>query len=57
MVKFKLKFKLTATCSAVCAKVNNQRSVELALWDGRSFVHAGNVTVPPNQEMPARQER
>jgi bifunctional non-homologous end joining protein LigD len=44
-----LKCKFWATCSCVVAKVNARRSVELAL-DGRSV---GNVTIPPNHEMPA----
>ena len=44
-----LKFKFWATCSCVVLRVNARRSVELELG-GRSV---GNVTIPPNHEMPA----
>ena len=48
-----LKFKFVATLSAIVAKINEQRSVELSLLKGRSLVSCGNVTIPPNQEIPA----
>jgi len=44
---FKCKF--WATCSCVVTKVNARRSVEIAL-SGRSV---GNVTIPPNHDIPA----
>jgi bifunctional non-homologous end joining protein LigD len=44
-----LKHKFWASCSCVVLKVNARRSVELELG-GRSV---GNVTIPPNREMPA----
>lgn len=47
-----LKFKFVATLSAVVAKINVQRSVELALFSGRSLVSCGNVTIPANHEIP-----
>jgi bifunctional non-homologous end joining protein LigD len=47
-----LKHKFYATCSAVVAKVNPQRSVELRLLNGAGWVPAGNVTVPPNHRVP-----
>jgi len=47
-----LKFKFVATLSAVVAKINVQRSVELALFNGRSLVSCGNVTIPANHEIP-----
>ena len=47
-----LKFKFVATVSAIVAKVNTQRSVEVSLLQGRSFVSCGNVTIPANQEIP-----
>ena len=47
-----LKFKFVATLSAVVAKINIQRSVELGLFNGRSLVSCGNVTIPANHEIP-----
>src|SRR5258706_7958035 len=37
------KFKFVATVSAVVAKINIQRSVEVSLLQGRSLVSCGNV--------------
>ena len=47
-----LKFKFVATVSAVVAKINVQRSVEISLFNGRSLVSCGNVTIPANHEIP-----
>ena len=47
-----LKFKFVTTLSAVVAKINVQRSVELGLFNGRSLVSCGNVTIPANHEIP-----
>jgi bifunctional non-homologous end joining protein LigD len=47
-----LKFKFVATASAVVAKINVQRSVEVSLFQGRSLVSCGNVTIPSNHEIP-----
>jgi ATP-dependent DNA ligase len=47
-----LKFKFVATLSAIVAKVNPQRSVEVSLFKGRSLVSCGNVTIPANHEIP-----
>jgi bifunctional non-homologous end joining protein LigD len=47
-----LKFKFVATASAVVAKINAQRSVEVSLFRGRSLVSCGNVTIPANQQIP-----
>ena len=47
-----LKFKFVATLSAVVAKINIQRSVEISLLKGRSLVSCGNVTIPANHEIP-----
>jgi len=47
-----LKFKFTATLSAIVAKVNTQRSVEISLLKGRSLISCGNVTIPANHEVP-----
>ena len=47
-----LKFKFVATASAVVAKINVQRSVEVSLFNGRSLVSCGNVTIPANHVIP-----
>jgi bifunctional non-homologous end joining protein LigD len=47
-----LKFKFVATLSAIVAKVNIQRSVEISLFKGRSLISCGNVTIPANHEVP-----
>src|ERR1035437_1191227 len=47
-----LKFKFVAMLSAVVVKINVQRSVELGLFQGRSLVSCGNVTIPANHEIP-----
>jgi ATP-dependent DNA ligase len=48
-----LKFKFVATASAVVVKSNAKRSVELGLFNGRSLVSCGNVSIPANHEIPA----
>lgn len=48
-----LKFKFVATASAVVVKINTQRSVEVSLFQGRSLMSCGNVTIPPNHQVPA----
>jgi bifunctional non-homologous end joining protein LigD len=47
-----LKFKLVATVSAMVAKINTRRSVEISLFQGRSLVSCGNVSIPANHEIP-----
>jgi bifunctional non-homologous end joining protein LigD len=48
-----LKFKFVATASFIVAKVNDKRSVALELFANRKErVSAGNVTIPPNAEIP-----
>jgi hypothetical protein len=47
-----LKFKFVATASAVVAKINVRRSVEVSLFNGRSLVSCGNVTIPANHQIP-----
>ena len=47
-----LKFKFVATVSAVVARVNTRRSVEVSLFQGRSLVSCGNVTIPANHQIP-----
>ena len=48
-----LKHKFCATLSALVAKVNAQRSVEIRLLGKDGWVTAGNVTIPPNHRLPA----
>jgi bifunctional non-homologous end joining protein LigD len=38
--------------SAVVAKINAQRSIEVRLLNGEGWVTAGNVTIPPNHPVP-----
>jgi len=47
-----LKHKFVATLSAVVAKVNRQRSVELQLLGQDGWVSCGNVTIPANHPVP-----
>jgi len=48
-----LKYKFYETASFVVAKVNDQRSVSLILFEGDKVRPAGNVTIPPNHGVPA----
>jgi len=48
-----LKHKFVATLSAVVAKVNRQRSVELKLIGQHGWVSCGNVTIPANHRIPS----
>lgn len=47
-----LKHKFYATLSAVVANVNDRRSVEVRLLNGKGWVPCGNVTIPPNFQIP-----
>jgi len=47
-----LKHKFCATLSAVVAKLNRQRSVEIRLLGKDGWEVAGNVTIPPNHPLP-----
>lgn len=48
-----LKYKFYETASLVVANVNEQRSVSLILFEGGKIRPAGNVTIPPNHDVPA----
>ena len=48
-----LKFKFVETASFVVTGINTRRSVNLGLYDGEKLISAGNVTIPPNHEIPA----
>ena len=47
-----LKHKFYATCSAVVSKVNDKRSVELRLLNRQGWIPVGNVTIPPDSNVP-----
>ena len=47
-----LKHKFYSTLSAVVAHQNPQRSVEIRLFGDMGWVPAGNVTIPPNHDVP-----
>jgi len=46
-----LKYKFCETASFIVGSVNGKRSVSLKLLNGKAFVDAGNVTIPPNYEI------
>lgn len=48
-----LKYKFCETASFIVAKPNGKRSVSLLLFEGDKVRPAGNVTIPPNHDMPA----
>jgi bifunctional non-homologous end joining protein LigD len=47
-----LKFKFCETASFIVTKINDKRSVMLILFDGEKVRSAGNVTIPPNHDLP-----
>ena len=48
-----LKYKFCETASFIVGKVNAKRSIGLLIFDGEKIKAAGNVTIPPNHEIPA----
>ncbi|MEM7532347.1 MAG: RNA ligase family protein [Chloroflexota bacterium] len=48
-----MKFKFYATASVLVTKVNDKRSVAVAVFDGANQVEIGNVTIPANKDVPA----
>jgi bifunctional non-homologous end joining protein LigD len=48
-----LKFKFVTTASFIVGSINNRRSVALVLLNGDKRVPVGNVTIPPDHEIPA----
>ncbi len=48
-----LKFKFYATATVIVTKKNDKRSVAIAVVDGNKQVNVGNVTIPPNKDIPA----
>ena len=49
-----LKFKFVETASFLVSAINSKRSVTLCLFDGNELVCTGNVTIPPNHEIPEK---
>ncbi|MDR3405879.1 MAG: WGR domain-containing protein [Chthoniobacter sp.] len=47
-----LKHKFCTTASLIVGKINAKRSVSLLLFEGDKIKAAGNVTIPPNHEVP-----
>ena len=47
-----LKYKFVQTASFLVGRINAKRSVGLLLFDGDKLVSVGNVTIPPNHEVP-----
>ncbi|MBB5030526.1 WGR domain-containing protein [Prosthecobacter vanneervenii] len=47
-----LKYKFYETASFIVTKVNDQRSVALSLFESGTLHPAGNVTIPPNHDIP-----
>lgn len=48
-----LKFKFVATLSALVTTINTQRSVGLSLLGEGGWQSVGNVTIPPNHDVPS----
>jgi predicted DNA-binding WGR domain protein len=51
-----LKYKFVESASFIVTARNDKRSVSLGLFAGNELVSAGNVTIPPNNEVPAKGE-
>jgi bifunctional non-homologous end joining protein LigD len=47
-----LKHKFHETASFIVTKLNDKRSVSLMLWESGKVRPAGNVTIPPNHDIP-----
>jgi len=47
-----LKYKFHETASFIVTKPNDKRSVSLMLWENGKVRLAGNVTIPPNHDIP-----
>jgi bifunctional non-homologous end joining protein LigD len=50
------KFKFLETTSCIVTAVNKKRSVAIGLYQGVQLVSIGNVTIPPNHEVPKENE-
>lgn len=48
-----LKFKFYATASVIVTKINDKDSVAIAVIADGEQIGVGNITIPPNKEIPA----
>ena len=48
-----LKFKFYETASVLVSKKNSRRSVSMQMLDGKNWIDVGNVTIPPNKDIPS----
>lgn len=52
-----IKFKFVATASFIVLNVNKKRSVAVGLYDDDdNLINVGNVTIPPNKEVPEKDQ-
>ena len=51
-----LKYKFYSTCSVVVSGINSKRSVSVCANDTDIMVELGNVTIPPNKDIPSINE-
>lgn len=51
-----LKYKFYATASCRVTAINTKRSVSLAVYDGSACVPVGNCTIPPNRDIPSKED-
>ena len=47
-----LKYKFYETASVLVSSQNNKRSVAFQVLDGKNWIDVGNVTIPPNRDIP-----
>lgn len=48
-----IKYKLYEECSVVVMGINDKRSVQVGVYDNGRLTFIGNVTIPPNKDIPA----
>ncbi|MCF6347938.1 MAG: WGR domain-containing protein [Flavobacteriaceae bacterium] len=51
-----VKFKFYDTASVIVSKVNDKRSVGFSILDNGKEIFVGNVTIPPNKEIPKKED-
>lgn len=51
-----IKFKFYETATVSVETVNLKRSVSMRLYDGKSWISVGNVTIPVNFDMPQEKD-
>lgn len=51
-----IKFKFVKTASFIVLKVNKKRSVEVGVYEGKELISVGNVTIPPNKDIPSKDD-